>query len=480
MSGNSAATPLAANLTLHFECFAGISGDMALGALVDLGVDREALVTELLKLNVPGWKLEFVPDERGGIYGTHALVTMTDGSVDHIVHDEHHHHVSNNAHEYNHSHDNGHTHDHEESHDDSEHHDHEHDHVDKKIHDDSEYHYDSKHRHDQVDKIRHDNNEHYHNHEHRRWRDIKSLIESSSITEGAKTLAIKIFTCLAEAEAKVHGTTPDEVAFHEVGAVDSIIDIVGTAVCLDMLKPARITCGTVELGGGLVRCAHGLLPVPAPAVLELCAETPGRPAMPVKTGGFDKEMTTPTGAAILRASVDEFSGDYAFTHIKHGIGIGTRKMGPNFLRVSLRNETAASPSGAPNSRGGLPPYGMETIIEIKANIDDMTGEDFGYAQKCLFDAGALDVALVPCGMKKSRPGNIIIALVKADKLLAVRETLFKKTTTIGIREIEMRRLFLRREEGEGIVDGKSVRTKKVFYGDEFLREKLEYEDRIKA
>jgi uncharacterized protein (TIGR00299 family) protein len=398
---------------LHFECFAGISGDMALGALVDLGVDKETLLKELSKLPIDGWKLEFHAASRGGICGTHPVVVMEDGSTDHLAEE----------HEFTHHHG--------------------------------------------------DTGGKPHRHEkraggHRHWKDIRAMITGAGLSGGAAAYALKIFSALAEAEAEVHGTTADEVAFHEVGAVDSIVDIVGTAVCLDMLKPEHITCGTVELGGGMVRCAHGILPVPAPAVLKLCR------GLPCTTGGFDKEMTTPTGAAILRACVDDFVTETSFIHLKEGVGIGTRQMEkPNFLRISLREQPGKS-TGAATGR-----WHEEKIHAIECNIDDMTGEDFGFLQDRLFHAGALDVAFIPCTMKKNRPGIIVQTLCKSGALDAVRETLFTRSTTIGFRETLVNRLSLRREETIVDTADGAMRVKKVYLGDRFLREKIEYDDRIK-
>jgi uncharacterized protein (TIGR00299 family) protein len=396
---------------LHFECFAGISGDMTLGALVDLGVDRDALLKELAKLPLGGWKLEFHPDERGGICGIHPVVVLEDGSTEHIA--EEHHHADD----------------------------------------------------DRAAPTEHHEHHHAQGNEHRHWKDIREMITAMQISDGAKKYAVNIFSVLAEAEAEVHGTTADEVGFHEVGAVDSIIDIVGTAICLDMLKPDKITCGAIELGGGTVRCAHGVLPVPAPAVLKLCR------GLPCTTGGFDKEMTTPTGAAILRACVDEFVTQSSFVQLREGIGIGTRRMDkPNFLRVSLREE-----NGKPEEK----PWLEETLILLECNIDDMTGEDFGFLQEQLFHAGALDVAFIPCTMKKNRPGIIVQTLCNQEKHDAIRRTLFTRSTTIGFRETTVNRLSLRREKGTIKTEDGEMRVKRVYLGSQFLREKVEYDDRIK-
>ena len=237
---------------LHFDCYAGIAGDMVLGACVDLGVCPDTLRSELEKLKLKGWKLDFVRDERCGIYGTRAKVEV----------EEDHHHA-----------------------------------------------------------------DHHHHH----WKDIRTLIQKSTLAESIKEKAIAIFSRIAQAEAQVHNVSVEEVAFHEVGAVDSIIDIVGASICLEILRPDKITSSAIELGGGTVKCAHGILPVPAPATLLLCT------GLPVKTGGFQKEMTTPTGAAILASCVDEFIDRAAFRELKTGYGIGTHKLDmPNLLRISLR------------------------------------------------------------------------------------------------------------------------------------------------
>jgi uncharacterized protein (TIGR00299 family) protein len=381
--------------TLHFECFAGISGDMTLGAFVDLGVDPDTLIAELKKLGLTGWALHFERDERCGITGTHALVHL------HAPAGHGHQHLIETGHS---------------------------------------------------------------GHSHNSWKEIRTLIEAAPLSSGAKTRALDIFSRIARAESEVHGVGEDEVAFHEVGAMDSIIDIVGAAVCLDLLKPDRITCSEIELGGGTVRCAHGILPVPAPATVILCR------GLPVKTGGFDKEMTTPTGAGILASCVDEFISAAQFREIKTGYGIGNRRMEkPNVLRVSWREE----------SGGAGQPWNIEERIVLEANIDDMSGEALGFLMDSLFAAGALDVTFTPCTMKKGRPGTVVSVLAAPEKLDVLRETLFKKSSTIGFREIPVRRLSLKREEEKISGVFGEARQKTVFYGGERLRSKIEFDDRAR-
>ena len=388
--------------TLHFDCFAGISGDMTLGALVDLGVDTRLLYRELDKLNLAGWSIYFVKEERCGITGTRAIVNI-DGEEP----APHSHYESGCG---------------------------QHEHGGQ-------------------------------NHEHcRAWRDIRALIEGSGLSAGAKERAVAIFSLVAAAEAEVHGVPVDEVTFHEVGALDSIIDIAGSAICLDILKPDRITSSVVELGGGVVRCAHGVLPVPAPATLKLCE------GLPVRTGGFDKEMTTPTGAAILAASVDEFVTNAVFRHIKTAYGVGSRKLDrPNLLAVSWREE---KPDAALPYPGG---WIHEELTVIETNIDDMTGEALGFLMDRLFEAGALDVTFTSCVMKKSRPGVLVYILCPPEKLASLRSVVFEKSSAIGFREKTVRRVSLPREQRRCGADEAEVKT--VFVDEKRRRSKIEYRDR---
>ncbi|GMO39777.1 MAG: hypothetical protein Pg6C_00430 [Treponemataceae bacterium] len=425
--------------TLHFDCFAGISGDMTLGAFIDLGVDPDYVRGELGKLRLDGWELEFTRDERCGITGTRARVHI-EGCHHHEHHDEHeHHHDTEHSHEHHHDteHEHPHTHHHEHSH----HNEHGH-----------EHHHGHEHR-----------DGHHHEHSHNTWKEIRHVIEDSAITGGAKRKALDIFARIAAAESRVHGVALDDIAFHEVGALDSIIDIVGAAVCLDKLAPDRITAGVVELGGGTVHCAHGELPVPAPATLILCE------GMPVHAGGFDKEMTTPTGAAILASQVNQFVTEESFTEIKTGYGIGGRKLNkPNVLRVSWRETSGTASILAPDVE-------MRECVLLEANIDDMTGEELGFLMECLFAEGARDVVFIPCVMKKNRPGTLVSVLAPPDKLDALRVTMFTKSKTIGFREIPARCFALRRDERR--VGGAAAKT--VYFGEKKLREKIEFEDRAK-
>ena len=375
--------------TLHFECYAGISGDMTLGALVDLGVDPAFLTQELTKLGLNGWDLSFVRAERNGITGMRALVRLDEAPTRLITKTEH---------------------------------------------------------------------------SHNSWREIRQLIERSTLTDTTKGLALRIFERIAIAEAQVHGKNVEDVGFHEVGALDSILDIVGAAICLEALAPDRITASEIELGGGTVKCAHGVLPVPAPATLILCQ------GLPVRTGGFEKEMTTPTGAAILAEVVDEFITTDRFIERKTGYGLGTRKLAkPNVLRVSWRETLPPSPNS----------WVTEELIVMQTNVDDMTGEALGFLMEELLAHGARDVTFTPCTMKKSRPGVVVEVLTDTEHLDLMRRMVFRHSTTLGFRESRVNRVSLPRQETSWTGKWGQARLKTAHL-DDSVKSKWEYEDRARV
>ncbi|MBV7272971.1 LarC family nickel insertion protein [Clostridium sp. PL3] len=279
---------------LYYDCFSGISGDMNLGALIDIGVDKDYLISELLKLNISGYEIKAKKDVKNGISGTKADV---------ILEECHNHDEESNC-EHNHeAHEHGHGHHHEHGHEGHhEHHHHEHQHT-------------------------HPTTSH---HEHRNLMDIKSIIEASTLNQNVKNISLEMFKKVAEAEAKVHNKSIEEVHFHEVGAVDSIVDIVGAAIGLDYLKVDKIECSTVEVGSGFVKCAHGILPVPAPATAEILKNIPIKVNIPF-------EATTPTGAAILSYLVDEFTDAKNFRVERIGYGLGSKENAeiPNMLRIFI-------------------------------------------------------------------------------------------------------------------------------------------------
>lgn len=317
---------------LYYDCFCGISGDMNLGALIDLGVDPEYLKSELAKLPMADeFELEIFRAQKKGIEGTKVNVLLKGADKGHVHqghghhdHDHHHHH---DHHDHKHEHHEHKGHEHQGHHHEHHHHDHDHDHKHnhKHNHDHKEGHH--HHHHDHQD-----HHDHKH-HDHRNLAHIEALIDKSALSDTVKALSKKIFMEVAVAEAKVHGKDLQEVHFHEVGAVDSIVDIVGAAICFEALGVDQVMASSVELGGGFVKCDHGMMPVPAPATAEILK------GVPVKRGLVDKEMTTPTGAAILKALVSSYSDQLQMNVSKIGYGLGTRDLEfPNVLRVMLLTE----------------------------------------------------------------------------------------------------------------------------------------------
>lgn len=395
---------------LYYDCFAGISGDMNLGALVDLGVDQNYLINTLNKLSIRDeFKLEVNKKQKMGIEGT---------KVDVIL---------DNKHEHKHEHQHEHKHDHE----------HQHEHKDEHKH------------------------QHEHNHEHRNLESIRKIINEATFNDNIKKISLNMFMEVAKAEAKVHGKSIEEVHFHEVGAVDSIVDIVGAAICLDYLKVDKVMASTVELGGGFVRCAHGTIPVPAPATVEILKN------VPVHIGKVDFETTTPTGAAILKSTVSEFSDNIDLNIIKTGYGLGTKDFNiPNVVRVFLGEEVHSNKTELITKK--------EIMIEV--NIDDMNPELYSFIENKLFENGALDVYKTNIIMKKGRPAVKLSVLVDNDNLDIIEEILFTETSTLGIREYEIEKKMLSREFDKINTRYGEISIKKGLLNNEVIKTKPEYED----
>lgn len=298
--------------------------------------------------------------------------------------------------------------------------------------------------------------EHDNGHHHRHLADIKNIINASTLNEAVKQKSLAMFERVARAEAKVHGVPVEEVHFHEVGAVDSIVDIVGAAIALDFLKPDKIMASSVQVGGGFVHCAHGMLPVPAPATVEILC------GIPVKAGLVQKETTTPTGAAILAANVSEFTDRTNFTIQKTGYGLGTRDLEiPNVLRVYM---------------GEADDVQWEEQVLLETNIDDMNPELYAYAEEKLFEAGALDVFKTPIIMKKGRPAVLLSILTETAAEAAVMQTLFRETTSLGLRRTAVGKVMLKREIEAVQTPLGEVRIKKAFLDGGLIGAKPEYED----
>ena len=413
---------------VYYDCFSGISGDMNLGAMIDLGVSRDTLITGLEKLNIGGWRLDITSDQRHGITGTRVTVlTDEDKNADpghphgHGKGDDHEH-----GHDHEHLHEHGHKHAHEHDHD------HEHDHENG-----------SGHGHD-------------HHHGHRNLSDIREIITGSSLSEKVTDLAMQIFNLIAVAEAAVHNKPVDEIYFHEVGAIDSIVDIVGAAICYDALDVDRVYVSTVELGSGMVRCEHGLLPVPAPATARIIA------GFPVHTGGVSFEATTPTGAAIIAALARPLPPGMKFSIIRTGYGIGQKNNPalPNILRVFLAETEPEEEKG-------------HQALLVECNVDDMNPELSDYISARLFSAGAGDVWFTPVIMKKGRPAFTISVICEEEHKNAVREILFTESTTIGLRVTPFSKETLHREFEEIETRFGKVVVKKSYFNNRLVSVKPE-------
>lgn len=345
---------------LYFDCSSGISGNMTLGALLEIVGDENYLLEELKKLNVDGYKIEISKKVKNGITGTYVNVVL----------------------------------------------------------------------------------EHEHNHEHRNLYDVNKIIEESSIDEKSKELAKRIFMRIARAESKVHNKPLEEVHFHEVGAIDSIIDIIGTAILINKINPDKIISSVVNDGYGFIECAHGTMSVPVPATSEIFANS----NVKFRQIDVDTELVTPTGAAIIAELAEEFTILPAMITEKIGWGAGSKDLKiPNILKVyygEMQNQT-------------------EEFTVMETNVDDCTGELLGYTSEKLFKNGAIDVFYTPIFMKKNRPAYRLSVACKKEDMLKLQNIIFRETTTIGIRYRFESRTELGREMVEIDTKYGKIKAKKV-------------------
>lgn len=294
---------------------------------------------------------------------------------------------------------------------------------------------------------------------HRHLRDIETLIQQANLPPRVKKWSLAVFEQLAIAEAKVHGVSPETVHFHEVGATDAIVDIVGTCLGLDWLDVEEIYCSALPTGGGSVKAAHGELPVPVPAVVKLWESR----NVPVYPNGINKELVTPTGAALAVTLAKEFGSFPEMTVQKVGFGGGTARLPlPNFLRLWV-GETVSEES-------------LETVAVLETQIDDLSPQVLAYCGDQLFAVGALDVFTQAVNMKKSRLGTLVTVISPVDKVLACEEVLFQETTTIGIRRQIQQRHALQREIQEVTIPQGTVRVKVAFYRGKIVNVQPEYDD----
>jgi hypothetical protein len=299
------------------------------------------------------------------------------------------------------------------------------------------------------------------NEKHRHLRHVEELISQSTLSPEVKTRSLKIFDLIAIAEGKVHNISKQSVHFHEVGALDSIADIVGAAICLDYLKVDKVMSAPIQLGGGMVKCAHGLMPVPAPATAEIVQD------VPVRTGLVQHEATTPTGAAILVATVDEFTDQINFKIQKTAYGIGQRDVSevPNVLRIYLSEDNKTPEQTT-----------MEEALMLECNIDDMNPEWYDHLFQKLFEAGASDVFLTPIIMKKSRPANTLSVLCCKKIVPELKAIIFNNSTTIGLREYAVSKTILERREKEIETELGKIRIKSSYFEGKEIRFKPEFDD----
>lgn len=392
---------------LYLECATGISGDMTVAALLDLGASRIKLLTALDSLNVEGYSVTVTHANSHGVDACSFDVELEHGQ-------EHHHEHGHEALEHEHPHE-AHEHHHEEEHG----HEHAHEHG---------------HHHD-----------HHHPHVHRNLADVTAILNSGNMTSRARALALKIFGIVAEAESKAHGKPVEEVHFHEVGAIDSIVDIAAVAVCLDDLGIDDVVVTALSEGTGFVECQHGLLPVPVPAVANIAAAN----GLPLRILPVQGEMVTPTGAAIAAAIRTRSSLPESFTIRKIGLGAGKRDFGmPNVLRAMLIEETAAADA---------PP--AEVMI-LETNIDDSTGETLALAMESLLKSGALDVHYVPVFMKKNRPAWLLRVICREADVPALERIIFMETSSIGVRRLRAGRTCLARTVVDVALPAGSAKVKK--------------------
>ena len=400
---------------IYLDCFSGLSGNMLLGAFLAAGMPLEALEAELRRLPMTAeFRLKVSSVKKNGIAATYVDVELLGEGHEH----EHaHEHSCAHAHVHSCEHDHGHA--------------------------------------NQGAVPAH---EHSHEHHHRTMRDVRAILERSSLSAEVKETSLKIFGVLAQAEGKVHGVRPEDVHFHEVGAVDSIVDIVGTAICLDYLEIEKIFVSRVNTGSGTVHTQHGRMMVPAPATAELLR------LFPTYHEGAAKELTTPTGAAVL-AALAEFSDhvptDLLTECIAYGAGTWDLEL-PNVVRLYIGE-----------CKGG----GKRDLSLIETNIDDMDAQLFGYVSERLFALGALDVWTTPIYMKKNRPAHMLSVLVAEDKKAQCLSLLFSETTSIGMRvlHVDERVEAVRHTALVDTPHGK-VRCKVSAYGGKIVSLSPEYDD----
>lgn len=390
--------------TLYLDCGMGAAGDMLTAALLELVPDKEAFLAELNGLGIPGVTIIGEASAKCGIQGTHITVKVNGEEESEAMHAH--------AHQHEHSHAHEHTHGHEHSHDGE------------------------------------------HPHHHSGMHEIAHIIGDLPVSAKIKADILAVYSLIAEAESHVHGVPVTEIHFHEVGTMDALADVTAVCLLMDRLSPERVVVSPVHVGSGQVQCAHGILPVPAPATAYILRD------VPIYGGGISGELCTPTGAALLKHFAGQFGNMPVMRTTAVGYGMGKKDFSTaNCVRAFL-GETEDS---------------GDTVVELCCNLDDMTAEAVGFAQEQFFAAGALEVYTVPAQMKKSRPGILLSVMCREKDKDQMIRLIFRHTTTLGVRENISRRHTLSRTTETVQTEWGAVR-KKVSSGYGVTREKYEYND----
>lgn len=381
---------------IYLDCSMGAAGDMLMAALYELLDDKQTFLDTMRSLGLPGIEISAEPAVKCGITGTHMKVLVHGSEELDALHD----HLHEHAHEHS--------------------HDHEH-------------------------------------HHHTDLHEIEHLLSHLDLPQTVRDDALAVYRRIAEAESKVHGRPVDQIHFHEVGTLDALADVVGVCLLMHLLAPEKVYASSVHVGCGQVKCAHGILPVPAPATTLLLS------GVPIYGGAIQGELCTPTGAALLTHFVTKFGELPAMRLLKSGYGMGTKDFpAANCVRAMLGEQDAPT----------------EEILELSCNLDDCTGEAIGFAMERLLDAGALDVYWTSVGMKKNRPGILLTCMCRPLDREKMVELLFRHTTTLGVRESAFRRYTLSRESKTIQTPDGDIRVK-VSTGYGVTREKPEFEDLAK-
>ncbi len=399
--------------TLYLECGMGAAGDMLMAALLELIPDQQRFVDKMNALGLPGVQVTAEKAVKCGVTGTHMKVTVKGEEEESLDAHDHHH---DPAHEH------GHDHEH--------HHDHEHQHE---------------HGHD---------HDHDHDHHHASMASIESIIEGLPVSDGVKRHAKAVYGIIADAESQVHGRSISEIHFHEVGTMDAIADVVGVCLLMETIGAEQIIASPVHVGSGYVHCMHGILPVPAPATALILK------GVPTYGGQVQGELCTPTGAALLKHFVSRFGDRPVMSTAAVGYGMGKKDFErANCVRAFLGDSQSQ----------------LEQITRLECNLDDMTGEEIGFAMEQLFSAGARDVYTQPIGMKKSRPGIMLSVICLPDDADRIAAVMMKHTTTLGIRRQDMSRYALDRSI-ETVDTAYGPARVKTASGMGVHRRKIEYDD----